>query len=177
MRIAATFTTTPSWGAAGNTNCVGTTTSRPTPGSHGSTPGFARQHLLVTHVEAPCDVGQRVLLADDGLLHVAHDIAAGHRLRSGAWRWAWATAARAAAAPDHGRRRDGRGPKQRTAAERPTRRCKRLTSRILHAPYLQQSRAVRQLIASTAPAGSRLGRKVARRASCRWHRLRQSNRP
>jgi len=41
MRIAATFTTTPSWGAAGNMNCVGTTTSRPAPGSQGSTPGFA----------------------------------------------------------------------------------------------------------------------------------------
>ena len=41
MRIAATFTTTPSCGAAGSMNCVGTTTSRPTPGSQGSTPGFA----------------------------------------------------------------------------------------------------------------------------------------
>src|SRR5579871_1342098 len=41
MRIAATFTTTPSCGAAGSTYCVGTMTSRPTPGSQGSTPGFA----------------------------------------------------------------------------------------------------------------------------------------
>ena len=76
MRIAATFTTTPSCGAAGSTNCVGTTTSRPTPGSQGSTPGFAVQDFLVAHIEAPRDVGQRVVLADGGLLHIAHDVAA-----------------------------------------------------------------------------------------------------
>jgi hypothetical protein len=42
MRIAAMFTTMPLRSASGSTNCVGTTTSLPTRGIQGSTPGLAR---------------------------------------------------------------------------------------------------------------------------------------
>src|SRR5882672_11072938 len=42
MRIAARLMITPSRGALGSTNCVGTTIWRPSPGIHGSTPGLAR---------------------------------------------------------------------------------------------------------------------------------------
>ena len=98
MRIAATLTTTPSCGAAGSTNWVGTTTSRPTPGSQGSTPGIREQHFLVAHVEAAGNIGQRIVLADGGLLHVAHDVAAFRRqLEAVRWRSASAAPVRAEA--------------------------------------------------------------------------------
>ena len=37
--------------------------------------GICQQDFLIAHIEAACDVGQRVLLADGGLLHITHDIA------------------------------------------------------------------------------------------------------
>src|SRR5258708_24240928 len=36
-----------------------------------------RSDLLITHIEAPRDIGQRVVLADGCLLHVTHDVAFG----------------------------------------------------------------------------------------------------
>ena len=52
----------PSLGASGSTNCVGRTMVVPSPGSHGSTPGFAPVQLVVADVEAARDVRQRVLV-------------------------------------------------------------------------------------------------------------------
>ena len=39
--------------------------------------GIGRENLLITHIEAPGNVGQSVFLADDGLLYIAHDVVAG----------------------------------------------------------------------------------------------------
>jgi hypothetical protein len=39
--------------------------------------GIRQQHFLIAHVEAPCDIGQRVVLADDGLLNIAHHLGVG----------------------------------------------------------------------------------------------------
>ena len=158
MRIAATLTTTPSCGAAGSTNCVGTTTSRPTPGSHGSTPGIGQQNLLVADIEAARDVRQRVFLADDGPLHVAHDVAvAGIDLESvrglpasavPAWRRRLGLAAAAAAG--------GQRPEQRATASTPQNErpaptaCAEARRFGSHALYLQQSRPIRQLIVRRA---------------------------
>jgi hypothetical protein len=74
MRIAATFTTTLAGEPPATRIAWARPISLPTPGL-GSTPTRCN-HFLITHVEALRDVGQRVVFADDGLLHI-HDIAAG----------------------------------------------------------------------------------------------------
>ena len=82
MRIAAMLITTPLNGAFGRMNCVGTTISCPSPGSHGSTLGLARRIFLVADVEAARDVGKRVVLAGGDHLYLAHDGLAGLELEA-----------------------------------------------------------------------------------------------
>jgi hypothetical protein len=78
--------------------------------------GIRRQHFLVAHVEAPRNVGQRVLLADDRLLHIAHDVGCRARPRSGAWRWAWAVRSRRRRSLTTGGGGGGRGRNSEQAA-------------------------------------------------------------
>ena len=59
--------------ASGSTNCVGSTMRVPSPGSQGSTPGFACHQLVVAEVEAARDVRERVLVMRVRGLQLADD--------------------------------------------------------------------------------------------------------
>ena len=80
--MAATLMTTPSRGAFGRMNCVGTTISRALAGQPRIDARVGAHDLFVADVEAARDVGERVFLGGLRLLHHADDVLVGSELEA-----------------------------------------------------------------------------------------------